>query len=337
MKLLKSFLIDLVVWVYLMIIIYTIVWQKILHSERYIEFTSIELLYCLIVGLLISLLLFLTKKMSLGVLFYNQDFENNTPTYKNGGLYIGILAILLTLVSGWVITEISISDLFSVVGFNQAMKLFGALFTPEISILKRVIVAAIETIYMALMATTFAIPFAFIISFFSAKNIMKGSVNYSIYFSLRLIMNFMRSIEPLIWAIIFSVWIGIGPYAGMLALTVHSIVSLAKLYSEQIEEVDEGTIEAIKATGASQILTIWYGVVPQIINPFLGYTIYRWDINVRMATIIGMVGGGGIGNLLMQYQGMAKWNEVGTIVLVIAVIGWVMDLMSAKIRERLSR
>jgi phosphonate transport system permease protein len=113
----------------------------------------------------------------------------------------------------------------------------------------------------------------------------------------------------------------------------HSIAALGKLYSEQIEGIDEGLVEAITTTGASFIQIVWFGVVPQIILPFLSFTIYRWDINVRMATIIGLVGGGGIGTLLMQYQGLAKWNEVGLIVIMIAIVVWIMDYISAKIRE----
>ncbi|HEX2982632.1 MAG TPA: ABC transporter permease subunit, partial [Ignavibacteriales bacterium] len=97
--------------------------------------------------------------------------------------------------------------------------------------------------------------------------------------------------------------------------------------------IDKGPLEAIEATGANKIQVVWYGVVPQIILPFLSFTIYRWDINVRMATVIGMVGGGGIGTMLMQYQGLARWREVGLIVLMIAFVVWIMDYVSAKIRE----
>jgi phosphonate transport system permease protein len=154
-----------------------------------------------------------------------------------------------------------------------------------------------------------------------------------VYYVLRFIANVARSIEPLIWAIVFSVWVGIGPFAGMLALCVHTIASLVKQYSEQIEDIDTGTVEAIESTGASPLQVVWFAVVPQIILPFLSFTIYRWDINVRMATVIGLVGGGGIGTLLVQYQGLAKWQEVGLIIMMIAAVVWVMDYLSAKIRE----
>jgi phosphonate transport system permease protein len=140
-------------------------------------------------------------------------------------------------------------------------------------------------------------------------------------------------LDPTLRAIIFSVWVGIGPFAGMLALMLHTISSLAKQYSEQIECIEQGPLEAIQATGANNIQMVWFAVVPQVFLPFLSFTIYRWDINIRMATIIGLVGGGGVGTLLMQYQGLAKWNEVGTIVIVIATVVWIMDYLSARIRE----
>src|SRR5690606_7818811 len=120
--------------------------------------------------------------------------------------------------------------------------------------------------------------------------------------------------------IIFSVWVGIGPFAGMLALMFHSVASLTKQYSELIESASEGPIEGIRATGANSTQVVWFAIVPQVILPYIAFTIYRWDINVRMATVIGLVGGGGIGTLLIQYQGQALWNEVGTLALLIVIV-----------------
>jgi phosphonate transport system permease protein len=201
-------------------------------------------------------------------------------------------------------------------------------------IFNTVLNAMIVTIFIAFTATATAIPLAFVLSFLASRNLMAfNPVAKFVYAALRFVFNFTRSVEPLIWAIIFSVWVGIGPFAGMMALMLHSIASLAKLYSEAIEGVDRGPMEAIEATGGNRVHVVWYAVVPQIILPFLSFTIYRWDINIHMATIIGLVGGGGVGTLLMQYQGLAKWNEVGTIILTIAVVVWLMDYVSAKIRE----
>jgi len=112
-----------------------------------------------------------------------------------------------------------------------------------------------------------------------------------------------------------------------------SVSSLVKQYSEIIECVEDGPVEGVLATGASQLQVIWFAVVPQVVLPFISFTIFRWDINVRMATIIGLVGGGGIGNLLIQYQGQALWREVGTLAFLIVAVVWLMDIASTYIRE----
>jgi phosphonate transport system permease protein len=156
-----------------------------------------------------------------------------------------------------------------------------------------------------------------------------------VYYLVRTIATIFRSIEAVVWAIIFSVWVGIGPFAGMLALMIHSVAALTKLYSEQIENIDQGQVEAIKATGASTLQVWAFAVIPQIISPYLAFTIYRWDINVRMATIVGFVGGGGIGLLLLQQQQMLRWHNVGLIIWLIALVVWIMDMVSGKVREKL--
>jgi len=240
----------------------------------------------------------------------------------------------LTLIVAWFITDTSLRELFSRSGLAGARRIFAALLRPDWSILPSVLEQTLITIFMALQATLIAVPIAFVLSFPAARNLMRASpVGRAVYAALRLLCNFTRSIEALVWAIIFSVWVGIGPFAGMLALMVHSVASLVKLFSEQVESVDQGPIEAIEATGATRLQVIWFAVVPQVVLPYLSFAIYRWDINVRMATIIGLVGGGGIGKLLMQYQGLAKWHAVGTIVIVIAVVVWLMDWLSARLRE----
>jgi len=137
-----------------------------------------------------------------------------------------------------------------------------------------------------------------------------------------------------IMGLIFVIWVGIGPFAGVLALTLHSIASLGKLYSEQVENIDPGPIEALESTGANRLQTIMYGVVPQIIPPYIAFTMYRWDINVRMSTIIGFVGGGGIGFLLQQQLNLLRYRDAGVAVLAIAIVVSVLDYASASIRER---
>lgn len=329
-----AFLLDWFLWTYASLTGFKIVWEKIILSLRYPEFSWSQPLYAVGIGLLLTSVLFPTRfsigRASTGVM----TRDPNKPITQELYFYLGMFFLALTFVAGIFISQVSITEFLSESGLNGAKRIFTALFQPNFAILEQALFAAVETIFMAFIATAVALPIAFLLAFFAARNLMNGSqLTLAIYGLVRFLLNLSRSIEPLVWAIIFSVWVGIGPFAGMLALCLHSISSLSKLYSEQIENIEDGPIEAITATGANTIQVIWYGVVPQIVLPYLSFSIYRWDINVRMATVIGLVGGGGIGTMLMQYQGLAKWNEVGLLVIIIAAIVWIMDYASSKIRE----
>ncbi len=290
-------------------------------------------------GALVSSVLNANGIKTMGENLFEPDYEKAKqeakPWYKTFWGWHLLVTILALFVVGVFKTKFSFYELTNEDGFNGAKRLFQGILNPNWEVLPRAILNIIDTIFMAFLATFLAIPFAFLLSFLAAKNIMKGSVPFAIYTVIRTFLNVTRSIEALVWAIIFSVWVGIGPFAGMLALMVHSIASLTKQYSEMIETVSEGPIEGIQSCGANKLQTIWYAIVPQVILPYISFTVYRWDINVRMATIIGLVGGGGIGTMLIKYQGQAMWAEVGTIIVVIAAVVWMMDQASAYIREAL--
>jgi len=200
---------------------------------------------------------------------------------------------------------------------------------------KKIVEKMIETIFIGMMATFFGILLALPVSFLAARNLMSASwITLVIYYLVRAVLNIIRSIEPIIWAIIAVIVVGLGPFAGILALVLHSIAALGKLYSEAIESIDPGPIEAIQATGANWVQTVVYAVIPQIIPPFVSFTIYRWDINVRMSTIIGLVGGGGIGFLLIQYIRVLDYRSAGMCVWFIAITVAILDYVSAEIRVR---
>ncbi len=201
--------------------------------------------------------------------------------------------------------------------------------------LKLAVEKIIETIFIGMMATLFGIVLALPVSFLAARNLMSASpITMFVYYLTRTVLNIIRSIEPLIWAIIAVIVVGLGPFAGILALTLHSVAALAKLYSEAIESIDPGPIEAIHATGANWIQTVVYAVIPQVVPPFVSFTIYRWDINIRMSTIIGFVGGGGIGFLLAQWIRLLDYSAAGIAVWFIAVTVAILDYISAEIRAR---
>ena len=324
----QSFIIDIILKWYILITSHRIVGSTLFTYQVSSSF-YIQLMY-IFIAISVSILLFFTK-CSIGRLTLGLE---QSHLQKKISKHLSWIVFSLSIISGWIITKISPIDFFSQQGLNGAGNIFYALITPELSIIDIALKALVETIYIALIATIIALPFSFVLGFLSARTLMNNSLTSSIIYNIvRITANFSRSIEPLIWAIIFSVWVGIGPFAGMLALMVHTVASLTKQYSEQIEDIDNGPIEAIEATGAHPLQVIYYGIIPQIVLPFLSFTIYRWDINVRMATIIGLVGGGGIGTMLMQFQGLAQWHEVGLIILMIALVVWVMDYISARVRE----
>jgi len=285
------------------------------------------------IGIFSAILLSIASINSLGSLLFEPYAKYASGIKRIFWRYTLYLCVLGTLVASLIMTQASFIDLIDRDGISGAIRLFSGIFNPNFAILPKAILAIIETIYIAFLATFIALPFAFLLSFLGAKNIMTNTTAFTVYVLLRTFLNIIRSVEPLIWAIIFSVWVGIGPFAGMMALMLHSIASLTKQYSEIVECISEGPVEGIRATGASTLQTVLFGVVPQIVLPYISFTIYRWDINVRMATIIGLVGGGGIGTMLIQYQGQALWQEVGCIVVVIAVVVWILDTSSAYIRE----
>lgn len=264
-----------------------------------------------------------------------EDTAPLAPWYRRVNPWVTLALLFLTFRVGSQIAQIELYALWE--GWDRAKAIWSQLLDPDWSIADKVLASMVETVFLALMASTLALPFAFLMSFLGARNLMLGSWSGRVVYGLtRALMNITRSIEPLIWAIIFTIWVGVGPYAGTLALFIHSVASLGKLYSEAIESIDPGPVEAIRATGGNVLQVLRYGVVPQVVPPFLSFTVYRWDINVRMATILGLVGGGGIGGLLINYQQMAIWPKVGTIMVFITAVVWILDLTSARARERLN-
>lgn len=192
----------------------------------------------------------------------------------------------------------------------------------------------IETIFLALMATTLGGIVAIPLSFLGARNLMpRTPVGNAVYGLTRGFFNVMRSIDPIILATIFAIWVGFGPLAGVLALSIVTIASLGKLYSEAAESIESGPIEAITATGANRFQVVVFGVIPQIVPPYTAFTIYQWDINVRISTIIGFVGGGGIGFVLRNWINQTRWTWASVAVWAIVIVVWLMDYTSARVRE----
>jgi phosphonate transport system permease protein len=193
------------------------------------------------------------------------------------------------------------------------------------------------TIFMALIATTLGTLAAIPLSFLAASNITRrGPIGSAVYYIVRAFLNIVRSYEPMVLAVIFALIVGYGsPFAGVLALSIATSASLGKMFSESVEGIDPGPIEALTATGANRLLVVTKAVVPQIVPDFLSFTIYHWDINVRISTIIGFVGGGGIGYLLSLRVNTLQYSQAGTALLAIILVVWVLDFLSSEVRKQL--
>jgi phosphonate transport system permease protein len=197
--------------------------------------------------------------------------------------------------------------------------------------------AMFVTIFMALLSTTLATLVAAPLSFLAASNVTKkGCFGSTTYYISRSTFNLLRSYDPLVMATVFGFWLSFGAFPGFLALTVVTFASLGKLFSEAVESIDSGPIEALQATGANSLQVVIYGVIPQVVPDFVSFIIYHWDINVRISTIIGFVGGGGIGFYLSQQINLLNYHQAGTAIWMIVMVVWVMDFMSAEIRKQLA-
>jgi phosphonate transport system permease protein len=185
------------------------------------------------------------------------------------------------------------------------------------------------TIQIAVWGTALAIVFSVPFGLLSARNIVPAWV----WQPIRRLMDVFRAVNEMVFALIFVAAIGLGPFAGVLALFVHTLGTLAKLFSEAVEAIDPRPVEGIRATGAITLEEIVYGIVPQVIPLWISFSLYRFEANVRSATVIGMVGAGGIGLVLWDTLRNFQMAKVGAMLLIIIFSVSVLDYISAKLRK----
>ncbi|MDR5659736.1 phosphonate ABC transporter, permease protein PhnE [Serpentinicella sp. ANB-PHB4] len=187
-----------------------------------------------------------------------------------------------------------------------------------------------ETVAIAyagtLAGSILAIPFGFL----AAKNVSKGVAPIG-----KMILNGIRTFPEILFAIIFVSAVGMGPYAGVLAISVNSVGMLGKLYSEAIEGIDMQVVDALKASGANRLQAMWHGVLPQVIPEFQSFAVYRYEIDVRASTVLGFVGAGGIGTQLILDANQRNWEAIGMMLYIIVITVIVIDYCSSRIRKRI--
>lgn len=245
-----------------------------------------------------------------------------------------LLRLLLALAAAgllawaWRGSEMRPLDLFTYRG-NMAAYLKGFL-TPDFSEWRDYLHHTIVTIQIAIWGTLLAVVGAVPFGLLSAANVAPVWIHQPV----RRLMDACRSINEMIFAMLFISAVGLGPFAGVLALFMHTLGTLAKLFSEAVEAIDPQPVEGIRATGANRLQEIAYGVIPQVVPLWISYSLYRFESNVRSASVVGMVGAGGIGMLLWDAIRSFNYGATAAMLIILVVVVSVLDLGSATIRKR---
>jgi len=190
--------------------------------------------------------------------------------------------------------------------------------------------ATIETVQMALAGTFSALLVAFPLGFLAARN---TAPHLAVYHAVRIVLNFLRTIPDLALGLLFVAAVGLGAFAGTLALFIHTATVLGKLLSESVENIDEGVVEALRATGASYTQILAFAVLPQVLPDLISFTLYRLETNIRAASVLGLIGAGGIGYLMNTSFRTFQYQEAAAIVLVLIVLVMVVDYASYRLRR----
>ena len=215
----------------------------------------------------------------------------------------------------------------------QIGDLVGRMVPPDWGFAGALVGPLVQTINIATLGTAIAVVLSVPIAVLAALNTTPSRLTYALA---RVVMVVSRSVDTLIWALIFIIVVGPGSLAGVLAVAVRSIGFVSKLLAEGIEEIDRGQVEAVAATGAAPLPTLLYAIVPQVKPIFAGVCIFRWDINIRESTVLGLVGAGGIGFALNEAILGLEWSRVGMILLVILAVVVASEAASAYLRGRVT-
>ena len=259
-----------------------------------------------------------------------REWTRPTAFYNQWVKYAVYLVIALFLL--WSLYDMRISVDRVIQGWDQAAGLLGSMFPPEITPRKRelLVEGMVESVAMAVVATVIGVAVSLPIAFMSAENVAPKPV----YAAGRGMITVSRAFHELIVAIIVVKAVGFGALAGVVALSFKTVGFFAKLLAEEIEDIDAGQVDAVQATGASRIQTLLYGVVPQVLPRIVGLSIYRWDINIRHSTIVGIVGAGGIGATLLNSFDKYDYDYSLTIILAIVVVVILGEIVSAYVRRQ---
>ena len=248
--------------------------------------------------------------------------EKHGPAY-----YVGWALFFLVLAWAWQGAEMRPLDLIKDSG--NMRKYAADFFPPNFRDWKLYVAEMLVTVQIAIWGTLLAIVAAVPLGLLSASNVVSPWV----YQPVRRLMDALRAINEMVFAMLFIVAVGLGPFAGVLALFVHTTGTLAKLFSEAVEAVDSRPIEGIRATGANRVAEIVYGILPQVMPLWVSYSLYRFESNVRSASVVGMVGAGGIGVILYEVIRGFQYSQTCAVLIILIVTVTIIDLISSYLRK----
>jgi phosphonate transport system permease protein len=251
-----------------------------------------------------------------------------TPLGRKLLRLLGAMAFAVVLMWAWQGSEMRPLDLVAYRG-NMAAYLAGFL-TPDFHDWREYLHQTAVTVQIAIWGTLLAILGAVPFGLLSSANVAPVWVHQPV----RRVMDACRSINEMIFAMLFISAVGLGPFAGVLALFMHTLGTLAKLFSEAVEAIDPQPVEGIRATGANPLQEIAYGIIPQVVPLWISYSLYRFESNVRSASVVGMVGAGGIGMLLWDAIRSFNYAATAAMLLILIVVVSLLDLGSAWVRKR---
>jgi len=227
---------------------------------------------------------------------------------KPGHFFVALLVL------AWLVWDTGADPVRLTRGLPWIVDFVRRMMPPDLSVLPAALVGALKTVEIALLGTAMAAVLALPLGFLSARNVAPGAV----FYPARAVLNFFRSVDTLVYALVFVAAVGLGPFPGVLAVVAYTTTSLAKLYGEAVEGVDPGPVDAITATGATRLQVLRFGVIPQVLPLFLSYVLYRLETNIRAATVLGFVG-----------------RAASTVLLVTVAMVMVVDAISSRLRDRL--
>jgi phosphonate transport system permease protein len=260
-------------------------------------------------------------------LYYVRAANRRRTQIKHGSILAAILAV-----SYWSALGTEFSVIKFIEGFDNAYDFLRRALPPSLENAHRILPRLTETIGIALLGTTFGIIMAFPLAFLASRNIVKSAL---ICQAVRLVIDAFRGISEIVWAFLFVAAVGLGPFPGVLALAIHNAGALGKYFSETIEGIDPGIMEAVAAPGSNQIKLIARGIWPELRPLFVNYMFYYFEASVRAATILGVVGAGGIGLEFIIAIKHFKYPEAMTIVISMWLLVTITDRASAYVRRRL--